>query len=218
MTFLKKNLFRSLVVFTLIIASDDNSFATHATASPVIVGSSGKTDIYVAGYSNNDQYNYIPTYWKNGKPVYLTEGKRQGKATGIAVAGNDVYVSGEAHYGRQSSAVYWKNGIAVILTDGNNRASATGIAVVGNDVYVSGHEASKNGLLVAMYWKNGIPIHMTDENHYEPTTAIAVSGNDVYVAGFDQDMHNLEFSIAKYWKNGKRFHLPQAIKKQPQVV
>src|SRR5204863_50094 len=141
MTFLKKNLFRSLVVFTLIIASDDNSFATHATASPVIVGSSEKTDIYVAGYSNNDQYNYIPKYWKNGKEVSLAPSYKKATASGIAVVGNDIYVAGQQRGKFSFMVKYWKNGKEINLSDEAGKgACSRAIVVEGNDVYVTGAE------------------------------------------------------------------------------
>lgn len=121
-------------------------------------------DVYVAG---NDRTPYIPatgvgnkpqaTYWKNGVPTYLNSSvNRIGYATGIFVAGDDVYVCG---YEENESAImiakYWKNGVAVDLGPGYT----SGIFVKGTDVYVSGYEGIAPSQ--AKYWKNGNAITLT---------------------------------------------------------
>jgi predicted RecA/RadA family phage recombinase len=107
------------------------------------------TDVYVsankhASFDGIVTYNYFKDtamYWKNGTPVYID----QGDITAMAVAGDDVYLSG---YINDTTAVYWKNGVRTILSP---NALTTGIAASGSDVYVTGRE---NGN--AVYWKNGV--------------------------------------------------------------
>jgi hypothetical protein len=142
-------------------------------------------DVYITGleaFSSTGQNIFL---WKNGVktillPVINTGTKRQ--ATGIALAGSDVYVSGTAG----SSAVYWKNGVEHVVSD--QSAEATGIVVSGSDVYVSGKEG-----IQAVYWKNGVKTVLT------PLTSgiangILVSGSDVYVVGISDGQ-------AAMWKN-----------------
>jgi len=96
------------------------------------------SDVYVAGYisdglSNGSIYGRyaVASYWKNGTRVKLSDGKSTAKATGIAVAGSDVYVAGYISNASNSSdtqAVYWKNGTAISLGDrGYQGVMATGI-------------------------------------------------------------------------------------------
>jgi hypothetical protein len=74
-------------------------------------------DVYIAGFTNYGPDQAV--YWKNGTAVVLPNGS---SASGIAVSGSDVYVSGN---GGSNNAVYWKNGVINILGVGGT----TGIAV-----------------------------------------------------------------------------------------
>jgi hypothetical protein len=51
-------------------------------------------------------------------------------ATGIAVWGTDVYVSGAEHNGQAWGAKVWKNGVPTLLSGGTLDANALGLAVV----------------------------------------------------------------------------------------
>lgn len=89
--------------------------STGAEANSIAVSG---TDVYVAGTQwdgNSIQYsdgytvyhhNPIAKYWKNGKPVNLTDGSKWAEARSIVVSGTDVYVAGF----EGSIAKYWKNG------------------------------------------------------------------------------------------------------------
>ncbi len=210
---------------------------SHASAITV-----SDNDVYVAGYvllpNKNPEPNgpkpakgelvvvdtgsnhYKPTiavalYWKNNKPVMLTDSTADTETTGIAVSGHDVYVSGfeyngkktdETDHGRKAVAKYWKNGVAVVLTDGSHEARALSIFVKDADVYVTGYEevsstVVSNNLHAIRYWKNGKSIdltvekHLSDNNDFSEGHSIFVDGKNVYIAG-------TQSGIATYWKNG----------------
>ncbi|MFM9909191.1 MAG: hypothetical protein ACKVOW_07580 [Chitinophagaceae bacterium] len=59
----------------------------------------------------------------------ILNGSHYAQATGIAVYGVDVYISGYEQVGNSYVAVYWKNGVRTALTNANNitMATATGI-------------------------------------------------------------------------------------------
>lgn len=118
-----------------------------------IVGS----DVYVAGGIASS-----PVYWKNGVStlLYIPQDNLQilGIAvTGLAVSGNDVYVSGFTTDSNGSNAVVWKNGEAFALSSTNSvNDITTGIAVSGGNVCVSG-----DLYVTAGYWYNGVAIQLT---------------------------------------------------------
>ena len=110
---------------------------TYADANSI--AASG-TNVYVAGTqwdgniitnANGITYrNPIAKYWKNGKPVNLTDGSKWAVANSIAVSGNDVYVAGFEEDVASSGnyvAKYWKNGSPVILGDVSKNSKAYSI-------------------------------------------------------------------------------------------
>jgi len=111
-----------------------NGVATTLTAGTASVGVAtavflAGTDVYVAGYEQEDYFGGGPTfakYWKNGVPIKLST--VSSSATGIAVFGNDVYVSGWENNGSYNIAKYWKNGVPVNL--GNAVLNSSGNAIV----------------------------------------------------------------------------------------
>ena len=68
-------------------------------------------------------------YWKNGQPSTINT-QIYAYATGIAVLGSDVYVSGYEISNGKYIARYWRNGRGVSLSDGNYDEFADGIVVV----------------------------------------------------------------------------------------
>jgi hypothetical protein len=138
------------------------------------------SDVHVAGTDGTDAW-----YWKNGIGTKL-EGA--GRATGIAVSGTDVYVSGGPLRLEPGEAVYWKNGVKTALSP---NGIATGIDVANGDVYISGSIMGLSDYL-AVVWKNNVP----DTLDGSPiANTILVSGADVIAGG---SYHGLP----AIWKNG----------------
>ena len=155
-------------------------------------------DVYIVGWCGSDM-----VYWKNSvisTPLYSPGGILAKDVTGIAVMGNDVYVSGliVQKSDNREYPVYWKNGNLVYLKSdpGYLTGSGTrGIAVSGNDVYILGDWAGN-----AIYWKNEVVNVLPNNSRF--AYSITTSGNDVYILGKVDDP-NVKFNqLAAYWKNG----------------
>jgi hypothetical protein len=156
-------------------------------------------DVFVAGTETIGASSFAK-YWKNGKPVSVTDGTTDVTIYSMAVSGSDVYVAGgEINAKGIGVAKYWKNGIATALSDGKYSAVVNSILLAGSDIYAVGVE--DNGTHnVAKYWKNGVPTALTDGTNSASAGSIFVSGNDIYVAGAETAANGVE--VAKYWKNG----------------
>ena len=139
----------------------------------------------MAGWEKASNDNGIVTYWKNNKPVYVTDGTYNAIAFAITVSGNDVYIAGtEGRFengGYQIFPTYWKNGNHINLTNGSLDGGAFGITVSRNDVYVAGTQSDGFGYF-ATYWKNGKAVTLSNPFDAFIANSIAVAGNDVYVA------------------------------------
>ena len=164
-------------------------------------------DVYVAG-EENSTVGLRSVYWKNGTPVYLTDGSNAALANTIYVAGNDVYVGGYELLNNNALAPiakYWKNGVAVSLTTGefNDLGIVNSIYVVGKDVYAAGFRRNGN-TSIATYWKNGIAVSLSDSTStVADAKSIFVDGNDIYVAGKVKPGLGISgITVATYWKNG----------------
>lgn len=155
-----------------VLSGNDESFA-----QGMVVTDAG--DIYVAGATKVTQWR--ATYWKNGSPVYLTDGTKEAGISSIFVNGTDVYAcGGERNEAGVFVAKYWKNGAAALLTDGIQESAGNSIAVSGNNVYVVGYEISPTGIKEAKLWKNGIATTL-ETNCF--ATSIVVSGTEVHIVG-----------------------------------
>jgi len=145
------------------------------------------TDVYMAGLrSNTATAELSAVYWKNGVQTKLSSSPDFSNASGIAVSGSDIFVSGSLN----GSAVYWKNGTVVPINGGKN-ATIYSITVSGTDVYLAG--AIFSPVAKATYWKNVVSVPL--DNNLSYANAITVAGNDVVVAGTIG-------TAAVYWING----------------
>lgn len=150
-------------------------------------------------------------YWADGKTVELTsQFEKRVWATGIAVRGDDVYVSGyvEGINRDRHVAVYWKNGVEHFLSEEHplNQYYARAIAVVNGEVLIAGEAESK-----PVIWnENGAatPLEfdvetMNTSKYYMRT--IFHSGSDVYVHG-DVVNEYTGYRVMLYWKNGTAYY------------
>jgi hypothetical protein len=145
-------------------------------------------DVYVCGMGT-DPVTGITTavYWKNGEPTYLTYGTDFSFATGIAVSGGDVYVTGRIGI-FSNIGVYWKNGVAVSLGAGE----ANGIAISNGNIYIANSDTQNPS-----YWKNGVLVPLPAPRNTN-VVAIAASGSNVYATG----VYGSSQKKAILWRNG----------------
>jgi hypothetical protein len=173
-------------------------------------------DVYVVGTRNILPLTSgapVPAYWKNNivQTLQLLPGDVSLDANGLAVIGNDVYVTGAVRrngVNKTLFAAYWKNGIQYKFQEIGVPRYTTAITTQGNDWYVSGYCTSDFGDAVYWqkggYWKNGVFNALSTDFHRLNT--IAVNGSDVYLAGSIAalpDKYGLIIGAnAAYWKNG----------------
>jgi hypothetical protein len=114
-------------------------------------------------------------YWKNGVAVNLLPTSTYGsQAMGVALTGNDLYISGYI----QAQATVWKNNVAATLASNSSTSSANSIIISGNDVYVAGLSGT-----AYTYWKNSVQnILPYSQNALVQHCAIGLDGSDVYIA------------------------------------
>ena len=216
---MKKNYF--LILIVLVFYSCQKELSKEGSS----INFSQQVDVYVAGADSVFKWAGlfnstcgIATYWKNGKPVYLTHRSEDGygpdgaMATSIAVSGADVYVIGYQEscgsfrcgdFGR-----FWKNGISESL---DLPTYPTSITVSNKNIYIAGSSMYLTGTGGnAAYLKNEVKIELPSGSAGSISTAIAVSGNDVYVAGIGitGNIYNgPQKYLAKYWKNTNAINL-----------
>ena len=161
-------------------------------------------DVYTAGEENVGTSIYTKAvYWKNGAPVYLTDGITSGSALGnaVAISGNDVYVAGIETVRNAAGGIVnqaprlWKNGASIPLTTPANSIdnAVTSILVVGSDVYVGGRYNGQGAV-----WKNGTMINVATYGLAEYVSSMFLYNNtDLYFSGAASVSGN-----NCYWKNG----------------
>ena len=163
-------------------------------ANPQAIAVNGGT-VYTVGAYDAKQYNYEPSkmvacIWVNNVKTDLET--QPSNATGIAISGSDIYISGN-----YNGACYWKNGVRTNLSSGET----TGIVINGSDVYISGYTYGASGA-IACYWKNGVRTDMYDITRYSTTTGIGYSGSDLYISGsYKAPYMSTERTYNCIWKN-----------------
>lgn len=151
-------------------------------------------DVYACGSGTNPATGIgNGVYWVNGVPTYLPYGSDFTYATGIAVLGTDIYVTGRVS-AFLNIGVYWKNGQPISLGSGE----ANGISIANGDVYIAN---SDNGN--PSYWKNGVNVPLPHPNNTS-VVAVAASASHVYVAG----LYGSSPQKAILWKDGVQQNVP----------
>ena len=181
--------------------------------TPILTETPVTVYVAVSGWINSGQN--VGKYWKDSIPTFVSDSTKSETVTGIAVSGQDIYLSGYLQGTYWPFAQYWKNGVVTKLTD--SASTTTGIAVSGNDVYVSGYIYGQTTLATsfARYWKNGVPVALeVGTAQWGYTSGIVVSGSDVYVSGYSVNPApgGGYTSIAMYWKNGVRVNVTDGTK------
>jgi hypothetical protein len=162
-----------------------------------------KNDVYVAAYSNG------PFYWKNGqKNILQIDGQFGGRARGVCVSDNDIYISGE---GLTGEPCFWKNNQPHYLPNQDGHlGSANKIIVKDDNIYISGYTEFYNDtynlIYTPCYWMNADRIDLSKPLFSYDGLAFSmyVNSNDVYVCGYISDR---KYDIPCYWKNGERIEL-----------
>ncbi len=177
------------------LSTDKTSFVTCVTVNG--------NDVYVGGQMSTGNSFGMATYWKNGSPVTLTDGSTNGRITGIAIDGQDVYAAGWiiAATTGDPVATYWKNGVAQPLADDVFYSVANGITISGSDVFVVGQ--FMNGHLdssTVMVWKNGVAQPFSGYP-FSYATCVVSTGSDVYAGGTSTNSNGYS-NAATVWKNG----------------
>lgn len=134
-------------------------------------------NVYVCGYTTENNKEAI--YWKNSVKQTLAN-TLNSRASGIAVIGTDVYVSGEMNENTNPRAVYWKNGSPIDLA-AYSYGHAYSIVSSGTDVYISG-KIGKD-IDTAICWKNGQVLRYYSIGNDATIGNISFVGTDLYAVG-----------------------------------
>ena len=168
----------------------------HFTGTTYAIAVQG-SDVYVVGsyFTHDSNETQRAMVWKNGVGTLLAFNNDNSVATGIAINGSNVYISGNATFNGVSCAVYWKNNIWHPFAGITQNSQATGIVVDShNNFYISGSDTSGTG-----YWKDAIFRPLPDETGVSTPITIN-STNDVYTGG-------QKGQGPAYWKNGQAVSL-----------
>lgn len=165
-------------------------------------------NVYVSGYSFTSEVNLRAKacYWKNGNPVYLTDGNFNAEGDYILVDDDgNIHIAGIEQTATSDDnyiATYWKNGQRIQLTDGITDARANGMFIDDDDVYIVGANGGFNGSnYKPVYWKNGSLVQLPYQGKSSVASEIAVVDDIVYAVGYvNKDSGDF---LAKYWIDGK---------------
>lgn len=162
------------------------------------------TDVYICGTIGG-----AAVYWKNNVRINLPGGVL---GLGMAINGNDIYVSGCTYVNNYYTAVYWKNGTLVQLGDQTENTYGNSISINGTDVYVGGLSLKAPGTsgfsspVNLVYWKNGTATVLNPMPTNVQPTSILATGSDVYLTGDFNDI-SYDHRQAWYYKNGQPYQL-----------
>jgi|SRR5690606_14627717 hypothetical protein len=146
-------------------------------------------DVFVTGlYVPKNLERGVGVVWKNGEPIFKTDGKRTTRFKEVIVVGDDVYAVGHEHLPEGGIvSKYWKNGKAVKMSDPDIVTYTTSIAVDGSDIYVLGYidELSKTNRSLTL-WKNQQPQHLISSRSVIRGGQVVFENGSVYACGYEQ--------------------------------
>jgi len=162
-----------------------------------------QTDVYVAGFAENDTDYVGPRtaiYWKNGDMTVLDD-LNNSQANAIYVDSDDtVYVVG---MDQTNKGALWVNGVLTVLTGSADYAEAFAITKYSGDVYIAGNTYGGDDTRHAGYWVNNV-FHALPENGSN-SFAYSIFFDDsgsMYIAGSTG-------GYAVYWKDGELVELQE---------
>ncbi|HEY2583586.1 MAG TPA: hypothetical protein VGI43_17370 [Mucilaginibacter sp.] len=133
-----------------------------STANAIVLDNNNVINVAGGSYASfiNGVNNVLSaTYWNGSGSKTLGDKKSSSNATGIAINGNEVFISGNITAPNGApAAVYWNNGVENFLTNGASYSDSYGIALDGNDVYITGDNLGGH----ATYWKNGVAVKLSN--------------------------------------------------------
>lgn len=146
------------------------------------------TDVYLAGYYNQGQNantwgEPVAACWKNQTLLPLDSAAASAPtgatATGVAVNGSDVYVTGYIGF----TAALWKNGALQTLKHNSGSPAYSfgfSVALNGGDVFVSGSDVNE-----AAFWQNGAVNNLiTGAPVQSGAQSLYFQNGDMYMAGY----------------------------------
>ena len=207
---MKSNLYFSVIAIGIIAISSCKKLDPGPINKHVSPGAKIDTDIYVTGYIYALNGHTVAVYWKNGVINRLADSTAGSEASGIALNGSDVYVSGTLTdvNSNPTAAVYWKNGVMTKLADAATTAGI-GISQCGCDVYIAGTLTPNSSHYIPVYWKNGIQQQLESHSAIVAVNGMTVHGGDLYATGVG--ITNQRTTYALYWKNGTAFNLTDTL-------
>ncbi|HTF22038.1 MAG TPA: hypothetical protein VK658_28350 [Chryseolinea sp.] len=167
-----------------------------------ITGSPGSTTLVAS--RNNNLFGVwrgvdFATHWvfhKDGTSQPIVDTALNIGPTGLALLGNDMYISGSSiGVDQNQHAQCWKNGQLIFRE--SEISNAMSVFVHQNDIYMAGYLYGPdfpNGM--ACYWKNGRRVDLTDGSVMATAWSMFVTDEHAYVSGVINQQ-------ASYWKDGE---------------